>query len=87
MVYSIVKCINGTYAIHAEGITDITRAKTAFHGLCQVLWNAPDVITAEVAIMDENLNCAEGYREFIHHEPIPTPEPEPETNGSEGDGE
>lgn len=77
MVYSIVKCINGTYAIHAEGITDITRAKTTFHGLCQVLWNAPDVITAEVAIMDENLNCAEGYREFIHHEPIPTQEPTP----------
>lgn len=77
MVYSIVKCINGTYAIHAEGITDITRAKTAFHGLCQTLWNAPDVITAEVAIMDENLNCAEGYREFINHEPEPTPEPTP----------
>lgn len=89
MIYSIVKCVNGTYAIHAEGITDITRVKTAFHGLCQVLWNAPDVITAEVAIMDENLNCAEGYREFIHHEPEPTPEPEPEpeTNGSEDDGE
>ena len=80
MVYSIVKCINGTYAIHAEGYTDISNAKTAFHGLCQTLWNAPDVITAEVAIMDENLNCAEGYREFIHHEPIPTPEPEPEKN-------
>lgn len=77
MVYSIVKCINGTYAIHAEGITDITIAKTAFHGLCQTLWSAPDVITAEVAIMDENLNCAEGYREFIHHEPTPEPEPTP----------
>ena len=77
MVYSIVKCVNGTYAIHAEGYTDISNAKTAFHGLCQTLWNAPDVITAEVAIMDENLNCAEGYREFIHHEPEPTPEPEP----------
>lgn len=79
MVYSIIKVVNGAFSIHAEGYTDISNAKVAFHGLCQTLWNAPDVITAEVAIMDEDLNCAEGYREFIHHEPIPTPEPEPET--------
>ena len=76
MVYSIIKVVNGSYAIHAEGYTDISNAKTSFHGLCQTLWNAPDVITAEVAIMDEHLNCAEGYREFIHHAPEPTPEPE-----------
>lgn len=77
MVYSIIKVVNGSFSIHAEGYTDISKAKVAFHGLCQILWNASDVITAEVAIMDENLNCAEGYREFIHHEPEPTPEPEP----------
>lgn len=78
MTYSIIKVVNGAFSIHAEGYTDISNAKVAFHGLCQVLWNAPDVVTAEVAIMDENLNCAEGYREFIHHEPVPTPEPTPE---------
>lgn len=81
MVYSIIKVVNGAFSIHAEGYTDISKAKVAFHGLCQTLWNAPDVITAEVAIMDENLNCAEGYREFIHHEVTqePTPTPEVET--------
>ena len=78
MIYSIIKVVNGSYTIHAEGYTDISKAKVAFHGLCQILWNASDVITGEVAIMDENLNCAEGYKEFIHHEPIPAPMPEPE---------
>ena len=67
MKYAIIKCVNGNYFVHAEGITDVTSAKTQFHGLCQTLWNADDVITAEVMIVDENLDCVEGYREFISH--------------------
>ena len=67
MKYAIIKVINGNYFIHAEGITDLTSAKTQFHGLCQTLWNASDVITAEVKIMDENLDCVDGYKEFITH--------------------
>ena len=79
MKFAVVKVINGNYSIHAEGITDVTAAKTQFHGLCQTLWNASDVITAEVKIMDENLDCVEGYKEFITHpEPQPEPEPTPE---------
>lgn len=72
MKYSIIKVINGNYFIHAEGITDISAAKTQFHGLCQTLWNAPDVITGEVMIVDEQLDCVEGYKENIHHEPTPS---------------
>ena len=68
MKYAVIKVINGNYFIHAEGITDLSRAKVQFHGLCQTLWNASDVITAEVKIMDENLDCVEDYKEFIHHE-------------------
>lgn len=68
MKYAILKVINGNYFIHSEGITVLENAKTQFHGLCQQLWNAQDVITAEVMIVDEYLNCVEGYREFIHHE-------------------
>ena len=68
MKYAIIKCINGNYSVHAEGITAIENAKTQFHGLCQTLWNASDVITAYVAIMDEQLDVVEGYKEFIHHE-------------------
>ena len=82
MKYAIIKVINGNYFVHAEGITNLDSAKTQFHGLCQTLWNAPDVTTGEVMIVDENLDCVEGYREYIHHEPVvPTPEPETEGEG------
>ena len=78
MKLAIIKCINGNYFIHAEGITSLESAKTQFHGLCQTLWNAPDVLTAEVMIVDEQLDCVEGYKEYIHHEPTVQPEPAPE---------
>lgn len=68
MKYAIVKCVNGNYAIHSEGITTVEAAKTQFHGLCQTLWNAPDVITASVMIVNENFEIVEGYVEHIHHE-------------------
>lgn len=67
MKFAIAKVINGNYFIHAEGITDLVSAKTQYHGLCQTLWNAPDVITACVAIIDENLNVVGGYQEVITH--------------------
>jgi len=83
MKYSVIQCVNGSNTIVAEGITDLSFAKTRFHGLCQTLWNAPDVLTGEVMIVDEQLNCVEGYKEFIHHDPQPEPETEPETEGTE----
>jgi hypothetical protein len=67
MKYAIIKCVNGNYSVHAEGITEVSSAKTTFHGLCQMLWNATDVITATVKIVDENLDNVEGYRDFITH--------------------
>lgn len=68
MKYAIVKVINGSFSIHAEGYTDLNAAKVAFHGLCQTLWNAADVTTAMVAIMDENLDCVGRYKEYIQHD-------------------
>lgn len=65
--YALVKCINGNFAIHSE-TTDLNSAKVQFHGLAQTLWNAPDVLTAKIEIVDEQLNVVEDYREFIHHE-------------------
>ena len=67
MKYAIIKCVNGNYFIHSEGITSLDSAKTQFHGLCQTLWNASDVITAEVMIVDEKLRCIESYDEHISH--------------------
>lgn len=67
MKYAIIKVVNGSYSVHAEGFTDINAAKVNFHGLCQSLWNAPDVLTATVKIVDENLDNVEGYRDYITH--------------------
>lgn len=76
MTYAIIKVINSHYFIHAEGITDLAQAKTQFHGLCQTLWNAPDVITAYVMIADEQLDAVDGYKEYIHHEGQAVTEPQ-----------
>ena len=78
MKYAIIKCSNGAFVIESEW-SDLTKAKVQFHGVCQTLWNASDVVTAKVMIVDEQLNCVEDYREYIHHDPEPEPEPEPET--------
>lgn len=66
-MFSIIKVINGNFFIHAEGITDVTRAKTTFHSVCTTLWNADDVTTACVMIANEQLEPVEGYKEYIHH--------------------
>lgn len=76
MKYAIIKCINGNYAIHSE-TADLNSAKVGFHGLAQTLWNASDVLTAKIEIVDEQLNVVDGYREYIYHEVEPEPEPEP----------
>ena len=68
MKYAVIKVTNGTYAIHSEGWVDKDKAIVNYHGLCQTLWNAPDVLSAEVAIVDENLDVVEGYKEHIFHE-------------------
>lgn len=83
MKYAIIKCSNGAFTIESEW-TDVTKAKVQFHSVCQTLWNAPDVLTAKVMIVDEQLNRVEGYKEFIHHDPQPEPEPEPETEPDNG---
>ena len=67
MKYAIIKVINGNYFVHAEGFTNLANAKTQFHGLAQTLWNAPDVITAYIEIVDEQLDVVEGYKEFVDH--------------------
>ena len=74
MKYVLIKVINGNFFIHAEGYTDLSAVKTAFHSLCTTLWNVPDVTTAYVMIADEQLDAVEGYKEFIHHDAVPVEE-------------
>lgn len=68
MKYAIIECVNGNYFVRAEDITVLENAKTQYHARCQALWNAPDVISAHVMIVDEQLNAVEGYKEAIYHE-------------------
>ena len=72
MKYAVIKVINGTYSVHAEGFQTVEAAKVSYHGLCQTLWNSPDVLTASVAIVDEQMDTVEGYKEFIHHDAVAT---------------
>lgn len=65
--YAILKCTNGNFAIHAEG-SNLDGMKVNFHQLCAALWNDAGTATAKVMIVDESLNCVDGYAEFIHHE-------------------
>lgn len=78
MNYSILVCVNGNFKIEVE-TSDLNNAKVNFHRICQNYWNSTDVLSATVKIVDENLDCVEGYKEFITHElqPEPTPEVEP----------
>lgn len=65
MKFAVLKCINGNFTVHAEGFTDLGKAKGSFHGLCQTLWNADDVQTASVIIVNENFYEVTGYHEII----------------------
>lgn len=67
MKYAVIKVVNGNYSIHAEGITDIASAIVQFHGVCQTLWNAQDVTSATIAIIDETLLFVDRYVETVKH--------------------
>ena len=75
MKYAIIRCTDGNYAVHGEYPT-IEAAKIAWHQFSAALWNDPSAEKATIKIVDEQLDCAEGYREFIHHEKEQTNEPE-----------
>lgn len=67
MKMAITKVINGNFFIDSDGYTDIANVKTNAHALCSTLWNASDVITACVRIVDENLGTVDGFNEVITH--------------------
>ena len=75
--FALVKCVNGNFAVQSEHKTK-QAGIIAFFNSSAALWNAPDVITARLNLVDENLNVVEGrYTEWIDRTPKPEP-PEPE---------
>ena len=65
MKYAIITCINSNFAVKAEN-SALDKAKVGFHQQCAALWNAEDVLEAEISIVDENLTTVQ--TEHIHHE-------------------
>lgn len=72
MKYALIQVSNGNFSVVSEYEDNKQGAFVGFHDRCRILWNAPDVITATVSVVDENLDVVEGKREYITHE---TPEP------------
>ena len=73
MKYSLIQVVNGNYSIVSE-TADPNAFKVSFHNLAAALWNAPNVVTACIMVVDENLDFVPGFKEFICHVE-PTPEP------------
>ena len=78
MKYSVVKVVNHNFAIISEHV-DAQSAIVNFHDQCKIHWNAPDVLDATIAILDENLDAYQGYKEHIHHDEVATEEAVEET--------
>jgi hypothetical protein len=55
MPYSVIKVVNGSYAIHAE-CDSLKQAKVSFHQLCAALWNDMAPLVARVQIIDQSLS-------------------------------
>ena len=68
MRYAIAQVSNGNFSIVSEHGENKQTAFVAFHDRAKILWNAPDVETATVAVIDENQDVVEGKKEYISHE-------------------
>lgn len=68
MKYAVTQCSNGNFKTLAEFDDNIQGALVKFHQTCASLWNAADVKTANVRIIDENQNIVMGKSEDIGHD-------------------
>lgn len=67
MKYAVISNVNGTFKIESEHGNDLQAAIVNFHNKCADFWNAPDVLTAKVEVVDESLNVVDDKSEFISH--------------------
>ena len=82
MNYAVIQCSNGSFSVVSEWGEDRQGAIMDWHKTCRSLWNAPDVISATIKVVDSNLNTVENYEEHITHaQPEPEEPTEPEENG------
>lgn len=70
MKYAVITCTNGNFTVSSEHGTNKQQALVAFHQLCAAFWNAPDVTTAMIKVVDENLDTVDGKMEYITHDAV-----------------
>lgn len=75
MKYAIIRCTDTNFDIHGEYPT-LEAAKIAFHQYAAALWNDAATTKAMLKIMDEQLDCVDGYMELVIHPQEETNEPE-----------
>ena len=67
MKYYVIYVANGN--LQLDKITEWTSKESAigkFHDVCSLMWKDSSVTDASVAILDNQLNIIEPYREGIH---------------------
>ena len=62
----VEKVVNGNAEIVSEWTDNVKGAMVSYHDTCKVLWNADDVLSATVKILDEQLNIYDGKYELIN---------------------
>ena len=72
MKYAVVSVVNGNFKIDAEKGEDLQGAFVFFANRIAALWNASDVETAVVKVVDQNFNVVDNHEEHINH-PIVEP--------------
>lgn len=74
MKLTVISVVNGNFKIDAEyDQSNLQSAIVFFHQRCATLWNAADVKSATVQILDESLRVVAGKSETIAH-PVIEPE-------------
>ena len=66
MKYYVIYVANGNLAIdNITEFTDIKSAKAKFHDVCKLMWSDASVESAFVAILDNQLDMVQGYKEAV----------------------
>ena len=73
MKYAVLRVTDGNYGIQSEGHTNLEDARYSYHSYCAALSKDKSFQTATVMVVDENLDCVQGYKEFFSNV-VETPE-------------
>lgn len=65
--FAIVSVVNGTFSIDSEWGDNLEGARVAFHNRAAALWNAKDIKTAVVRLVNKDFLTYTNYVEEIEH--------------------